>query len=68
MEESIDEGENLNGQGRAHEVERDSRQAILLQEGHQELKTKEDHHMDILENWNRGNIKNYPFLLNSLFP
>ena len=68
MEEPKDHGENLSSQGRAHQVQGDSGKSIFLKESHQKAKAEEDHHMDILENWNRGNIKNYPFLLNSLFP
>ena len=51
MEEAVDEGEDLDGEGRADQVEGDGRQTVLLQEGHQETKTDEDHHMDVLEHW-----------------
>ena len=49
MKESVDKSEHFNSQGRADEVERDCWETILLEEGHQESKTNEDHDMDILE-------------------
>ena len=53
VEEAVDEGEDLDGEGRADQVEGDGGEAVLLQEGHQETKTDEDHHMDVLEHWGR---------------
>ena len=52
VEEAVDEGEDLDGEGRADQVEGDGGEAVLLQEGHQESKTDKDHDVDILEHWN----------------
>ena len=49
VEEAVDEGEDLDGEGGADHVEGDGGQTVLLQESHQETKTNEDHHMDVLK-------------------
>ena len=49
VEEAIYDGEDLDGQGGEKHVEGDGGQTVLLQEGHQEAKAEEDHHVDVLE-------------------
>ena len=49
VEEAVDEGEDLDGEGRADQVEGDGGEAVLLQESHQEAKTNEYHDVDVLE-------------------
>ena len=51
MEEPRNQDENLDDQSRTQEDQRDSREAVFSQEGHQEPNTKEDHDVDILEHW-----------------
>ena len=66
VEEAVDEGEDLDGEGGADHVEGDGGQAVLLQEGHQETKTNEDHHVDVLEHWGRDFIIKYLWFINDL--
>ena len=42
----------LDGEGGDQEVVSHSTESVLLQEGHQETKTDEDHDVHILEHWN----------------
>ena len=49
VEEAVDEGEDLDGEGGADHVEGDGGQAVLLQEGHQETNTSKYHHVNVLE-------------------
>ena len=56
VEEAVDEGEDLDGEGGADHVEGDRGESVLLEESHQETKTNEDHHVDVLEHWGRGGL------------
>ena len=56
VEEAVDEGEDLDGEGGADHVEGDRGQSVLLEESHQETKTNEDHHVDVLEHWGRREL------------
>jgi hypothetical protein len=42
---------HLKANGRAHHVEGDGAEAVLLQEGHEEAEADEDHDVHILEHW-----------------
>ena len=60
VEEPYDERGPLQRDDRAHHVERDRGEAVLLQEGHQETEADEDHHVDVLEHWRKkGNIESW---------
>ena len=39
-------------------VEGDGGRTVLLQEGHQEAKAEEDHHMHVLEHWYKKSCQN----------
>ena len=52
VEEPTDQDGPLDAEGGDHHVQGDSGQPVLLQEGHQESKPNENHHMDILEHCN----------------
>lgn len=49
MEEALHQSGPLQGKSCDQEVEANATEAIPLQEGHEEAKTDEDHHMNILE-------------------
>ena len=49
VEEAVDESEDLDGEGGAYHVEGDRGEAVLLEEGHEEADTSEDHDVDVLE-------------------
>ena len=49
MEEAIDESVDLDGEGGTDHVEGHGGEAVLLEEGHEEADTSEDHDVDILE-------------------
>lgn len=49
MEEALHQRGPLQGEGCDQEVEAHTAEAISLQEGHEEAKTDEDHHMHVLE-------------------
>ena len=63
MEEAVDEGEDLDGQGGADHVEGDGGESVLLQERHQKTEANKDHHVDVLENWTEYNVT----LFNEMF-
>lgn len=58
MQESLHNRAPLKAQSSEKEVETDTTEAILLQEGHEEAKPNEYHDMHILEYWKRGKEKN----------
>jgi len=47
----VDQERPLDGEHSQQHVQGDRRQAVPLQEGHQESEANEDHDMDILEHW-----------------
>lgn len=49
MEEALHQCGPLQGKGCDQEVKTHTAKAIALQEGHEEAKTDENHHMNILE-------------------
>lgn len=53
MEEALHQCCPLQGKGCDQEVEAHAAEAVALQEGHEEAKTNEDHHMHILETCTR---------------
>lgn len=57
MQESLHNRAPLKAQSSEKEVETDTTEAILLQEGHEEAKPNEYHDMHILEYWKRGKEK-----------
>lgn len=57
MKESLHNRAPLKAQSSEKEVETNTSEAILLQEGHEEAKTNEYHDVHILEYWKRGKEK-----------
>lgn len=57
MKESLHNRAPLKAQSREKEVETNTTEAILFQEGHEEAKPNEYHDMHILEYWKRGKEK-----------
>lgn len=49
VEEALHQSGPLQGKSRDQEVEANATEAVLLQKGHEEAKTDEDHHMNVLE-------------------
>lgn len=58
MKESLHNRAPLKAQSSEKEVETNTTEAILFQEGHEEAKPNEYHDMHILEYWKRGKKKN----------
>ena len=71
VEEPTDQYRPLDGKRRYQQIERNSREAVSLEESHQEPETDEDHNVDILEHLGERkkckNCKKNLFLLGYIF-
>ncbi len=54
MPDVLEEKTPLQAKGSQQQVDPHTAEAISLQEGHQETKANEDHHMYILKHWTHG--------------
>ena len=56
VEEPVHQDGPLDGQTRDQEVESNGSEPVLLQESHEEAEANEDHHVDVLEHCNNGQV------------
>lgn len=54
VEPALHQQRPLEAEGCDEEVVTNRAEAVALKERHQEAKSNKDHHMDILETWDRG--------------